>query len=263
MPPAAALLLMSAFLLALPWWLYPRSGPRPEIRGVLRLLWWLNVLYCRLVHRLVTERAPLPENGPAILIANHTCGIDHSILQAGCRRVLGFLIAREFYDFWAFRPLCRLIGCIPVRRDGRDLSATRAALRALEQGRVVPIFPEGRILPMSGREIGPGKPGAAFIALHARVPVIPAYIRGTPETNDVFRALRRPSHARVVYGPPVDLSDFPPDAPIDKEALNTVTDRLMNAIRALRDRSLKQGERQDADGKPPTPHGTVAARSDS
>src|SRR5262249_37408994 len=158
----------SAFVLALPWVLMPSRGPRPEIHGTLRALWWLNRLYCGFLHRLeLRALAPLPEHGPAILVANHTCGIDHMILQAGCWRVFGFLMAQEFYNYWAFRPICRVVGCIPVRRDGHDLAATRAALRALDEGRVVPIFPEGRILPKSGREFGEAKPGAAFIALHA------------------------------------------------------------------------------------------------
>ena len=61
---------------------------------------WLTIAYCGLWHRLKTNGwAPLPETGPAILIANHTCGIDHLILQAGCRRVLGFMIAREYYEW--------------------------------------------------------------------------------------------------------------------------------------------------------------------
>ena len=169
------------------------------------------------------------------------------------------MIAKEFYDFWVCRPFCRLIGCIPVRRDGRDLAAIRAALRALEEGRVVPIFPEGKILPTSGRELGEGKSGVAFIALHARVPVIPAYIRGTPETKNVWKALITPSRARVVFGPPIDLSDFPPGLPIDKPTLAAVTERLMDAIRELRLASLG---REDEGGGRAVPVSSAEANRD-
>ena len=231
--------LLSTLILFLPWALAPSRGTTPEIHGVIRVLWWLNLWYCHVVHRLQSAGpAPLPARGAAILIANHTCGIDHMLLQAGSRRLLGFIIAKEFYDFWVCRPFCRMIGCIPVRRDGRDLAALRAALRALEEGRVVPIFPEGKILPTSGRELGEGKSGVAFIALHARVPVIPAYIRGTPETKNVWKALITPSRARIVFGAPIDLSEFPPGLPIDKPTLAAVTERLMDAIRELRLASL-------------------------
>jgi 1-acyl-sn-glycerol-3-phosphate acyltransferase len=247
----AILLVLAVLVLVSPRALLPARGPRPEVHGLLRLLWWLNALYCAFLHRLESNApAPLPEHGPAILIANHTCGIDHMVLQAGCGRVLGFLIAREFYEFWACRPFCKLLRCIPVKRDGHDLAAIRAALRALEEGRVVPIFPEGRILPTSGRELGEGKPGAAFIALHARVPVIPAYIRGTPETNNVWKALVTPSQARVLFGPPIDLSEVARGRPNDKAVLAETTRRLMGAIDALRARGLEpeDGERGRVDG---------------
>ena len=233
------LVLLSFLVLFLPWVLVPSRGTSPEIFGVIRVLWRLNLWYCHVVHRLHSSApAPLPARGAAILIANHTCGIDHMLLQAASRRLLGFMIAKEFYDFWVCRPFCRMIGCIPVRRDGRDLAALRAALRALEEGRVVPIFPEGKILPTSGRELGEGKSGVAFIALHARVPVVPAYIRGTPETKNVWKALITPSRARIVFGAPIDLSEFPPDLPIDRPTLAAVTERLMDAIRDLRLTSL-------------------------
>lgn len=246
---AGSLLLGVAVILIAPWVLMTRPAERPEIHGHLTLLSWINQLYCAVWHRLdAGGPAPLPERGPAILIANHTCGIDHLVLQAGCRRVLGFMIAREYYEHWAIRPFCRMLRCIPVRRDGRDLAATRAALRALEEGRVVPVFPEGRILPTSGRELGPGRPGAAFIALHARVPVVPAYISGTPETNEIGRSLLTPSKARVVYGDPIDLSDMLARPPFEKETLAAVTERLMDAILALQARVA--AERNEAQCPP-------------
>ena len=227
-------LLSVAFLLA-PWVLMPTRHSEDEVRGVLRLLWGLNATICAFWYGLEAEGlAPLPEHGPAILIANHTCSIDPMLLQARCFRVLGFLIAKEFFDSPAFRPICRLLGCIPVRRDGSDLAATRAALRALKEGRIVPIFPEGRIVPTSGRELGEARPGAAFIVLHARVPVIPAYIWGTPATDDIWKAMRTPSRARVIFGRPIDVEEIAPNGPINKEALATVSDRLMGAIDGLR-----------------------------
>jgi 1-acyl-sn-glycerol-3-phosphate acyltransferase len=213
----------------------PRRKSCSEIQGFSELLWSLNALYCAVWHHFEASAfAPLPEHGPAILVANHTSGVDPMLLQASCRRRLGFLIAREFYEFWAFHWICKLLGCIPVRRDGHDLAATRAALRALEEGRIVPIFPEGRIVPKSGREFGEAKPGVAFIILHSRVPVIPAYIWGTPPTNQITKAMLTPSCSNVRYGPAIDLSDIPAGSQKDREVLAEVTERLMAAIHSLR-----------------------------
>jgi 1-acyl-sn-glycerol-3-phosphate acyltransferase len=109
---------------------------------------------------------------------------------------------------------------------------------------VLPLFPEGRILQTSGLEIGEGKPGVAFIATRAKVPVIPAYIRGTPRTNVLYKAFFTPSNARVIYGPPIDPSELavPEGHDEGREALQAATERLMDAIRALRDRSLREDE---------------------
>lgn len=236
------LMFLTALLLGSPWLLGPRRQLRgttkPEIRGFLSFSWWLNAAYCGFWHQLrANGLAPLPSEGPAILIANHTCGIDHMILQAKSRRVLGFMIAQEYYDFWACRWFCRKIRCIPVKRDGRDLSATRTGLRALKEGRVLPIFPEGKILPTSGEELDEIKPGAAFLAVHSRAPVIPAYIRGTPRTNLIGRSLYTPSRSRILFGPPIDLSDVDMDAAGDREAVAVVSERMKQALLALQKQS--------------------------
>ena len=238
--------LLAVSLLALAVLTRPRAPKDSEFSGFLAFLWCVNAAYCAIVHRLVTEPAPLPKTGPAILIANHTCNIDHFLLQVGTGRKLGFMIARDYYDIWAFRPFCRMIGCIPVNRDGKDTTATRTALRALKEGRVLPIFPEGRILKTSGEEIGEGKPGVAFLATRAKVPVVPAYIRGTPRENYFLRSFFSPSHARVYYGEPIDPSHFviPKGHDAERAALVATTQAMMDAIRALRARA----EREEAAG---------------
>jgi 1-acyl-sn-glycerol-3-phosphate acyltransferase len=236
------LLGMAAFLLVLPVASRPKSREGWEFSGILAFLWHVNAAYCVLVHRLKTESAPLPASGPAILIANHTCNIDHFLLQAGTGRKLGFMISRTYYDIWAIRPFCRMIDCIPVNRDGKDSTAARSALRALREGRVLPIFPEGRMYPTSGREIEKGKPGVAFIATKAKVPVVPAYIRGTPRSNKFLISFFSPSRSRVYYGEPIDPSHFviPEGHGAERAALASTTEAMMDAIRALKDRADRE-----------------------
>ncbi len=223
-----------------PWaWARSRVGGKPEIHGFLRVIEALNRLYCAVWHQLETQGpATLPEAGPAILISNHTCGIDHMLLQASCRRLLGFMVAREYYEAPAIHWICKYIGCIPVNRDGRDFSATRSAIRALKDGRVLPIFPEGHIVPASGRRFDDMKPGTAYLAIHAQVPVVPAFICGTPETDEIDDSLLTPSRAKVVFGEPIDLSDVDPDRAGDKAAQAEVSERFKRALLALQARAL-------------------------
>ncbi len=249
------LIALTVAFLAIPALLRPgrrhpdRPRPRSEFGPVLLSLWWIARAYTRLWHRLRFEGwAPLPADGPAILIANHTCCIDHLLIQSRARRVLGFVIARNMYELPVVHHFCVRAGCIPVDRDGRDLRAMRAALRALEEGRVVPIFPEGRITPQGGRTLGPIRSGAAFLALRSGVPVIPAFVSGTPESADIGPALRRRSRSRVIFGPPIDLSDFSPSQSADKEALARASERFERALRDLQTRSFGRAVREEPTG---------------
>ena len=54
-------------------------------------------LLASIEHRPARRRCPM--SGPAILISNHTCGIDHMLLQVDSRRLLGFMVAREYYEW--------------------------------------------------------------------------------------------------------------------------------------------------------------------
>jgi 1-acyl-sn-glycerol-3-phosphate acyltransferase len=239
------LLFLAILLLLIPGFLRGAShvgrdvAPTPEIRGLLGVLHRVFRLYCGIWHQLRTEGwAPLPEAGPAILISNHTCGIDHMLLQAASRRLLGFMIAREYFESRWLHGICSFIGCIPVNRNGRDVAAIRAALRALGEGRVVPIFPEGTIVPASGRRLGALRPGTAYIAIRAGVPVVPAYIIGTPPTDEILESLATPSRARLYFGEPIDLSDIAPDRAGDKAVQAVVNDRFQEALLALQARAF-------------------------
>ena len=216
-----------------------RSSTNLEIHGFLRVVGALDAFYCLFWHQLSTNgRAPLPKVGPAILISNHTCGIDHMLLQAASDRLLGFMVAREYYEGKWIHWICKAIGCIPVNRDGRDFSAMRAAIRALREGRVLPIFPEGHIVPESGRRLDEMKPGTAYLAIRAQVPVIPAYIWGTPETNEIINSLVTPSRARVIFGQPIDISDIDSSRAGDKGVQAEVSDRFKKALLDLQARAF-------------------------
>jgi 1-acyl-sn-glycerol-3-phosphate acyltransferase len=148
------------------------------------------------------------------------------------------MVAREYYEWPRIHGFCRLVRCIPVNRDGRDISATRAAFKALKEGRVLPIFPEGHIVPASGRRLDEMKPGTAFLAVRARVPVVPAYIWGTPETDQIGESLRSPSRARVIFGEPIDLSDIDAEAAGDRTVQAEVSERFKKAFLLLQARAF-------------------------
>src|SRR5207244_3606869 len=123
-------------------------------------------LFARLWHRC-TSGGPdrLPVTGPAILVANHPTQADPAFLIATCKRPPCFLQAKEYYDVFLLRQLFDWVGCIPVERDGREVSAVRLALRRLREGSVLGRFLEGDLTSVCQARKDQAKGGAALLAL--------------------------------------------------------------------------------------------------
>ncbi len=169
-------------------------------------------------------RPRLPIDGPAVVAVTHVSTVDPLLMQASCGRLLQWMIAREYYDLWWLGWAYRLAGCIPVRRGQRDVGAPREALRVLEAGGVVGIFPAGGIqLPDA-----PPRPlhlGAAQLALRAGVPLIPVRIRNMQHRGMAADLLRPHRGVVVEWGEPIGLDDLSP-RPREREALIEATGRL-------------------------------------
>lgn len=170
--------------------------------GWLNRLDGVNRLFCRHYHRLHPVRLPVPEEGPALVAANHVSGLDPLLLLASSPRPLRFLIAREEYERPGLSWLFRAVGCIPVDRSARPEQALRAALRALTAGEVVALFPHGRIH-LDGAPLRPLKPGVVWLAQRAGCPVLPARIEGVRGEGRVLPAVLLRSRAVVRVYPPV------------------------------------------------------------
>ena len=173
--------------------------PMPEMPGLLGVLHRFFRLYCGLWHQLRTDRwAPLPETGPAILISNHTCGIDHMLLQSSSRRLLGFMVAREYYEC-AMAALDLLVHRLHPGQSRRPRPGGDPGGRCGRWGKAASCRSSRRARSYRPRAVGSArlKPGTAYIAIRAGVPVVPAYIIGTPPTDEIFRSLATPSRARV------------------------------------------------------------------
>ncbi|MCP4125516.1 MAG: 1-acyl-sn-glycerol-3-phosphate acyltransferase [Gammaproteobacteria bacterium] len=164
--------------------------------GWMNLLDGFNRLFCYRYHRLNLVRLRIPRSGPAILAANHVSGLDPMLLLASARRPIRFLIAREEYERFGLNWLFRAIKCIPVDRETRPELALRAAMRSLQQGHVVAIFPHGRIhtdVDGSCRI----KPGALRLAQLTGADILPLRISGIRGAGHVVRGVVLRSRAQL------------------------------------------------------------------
>ncbi len=168
---------------------------------------WLNALdgfnrlFCRHWHRLDVPPLPLPASGPAIIVANHTAGLDPLLLMAVASRRLSFLIATEQYERRGLRGFFRRIGLIPVDRAGRPERALRHALERLDAGEVIAIFPQG-VIRLPGEPPKPLKGGAFWLAEQSGAPIVVVRIEGVARMGRVLGSILPRSRARMtVFGP--------------------------------------------------------------
>lgn len=198
---------------------------RPAVRWARRLVHY----YLGGYHRVEMPTAnTIPRQGPAILVCNHVSSLDPVILQAATPRLLTWMIAREYYEVRGLKWFFEAIGAIPVDRSGRDLAATRTALRSLHEGRVIGIFPEGRI--GEGGRLLPFQIGVALMAIKAKVPVIPAYLHGTMQDLNMTEPYLMPQRVRLAMGPAVKLDS----SNGERDGLEAATGRIHAAVDGLR-----------------------------
>ena len=111
-----------------------------------------------------TRRGRVP-SGPIVVAINHLSHVDPPIAGLAIRRPTRFLALDELWgNAWILDRLFRVFGAIPLPRTGRrPVAAIRAALRELERGGSVGVFPEGRRVQVWGdAEL---KRGAAWLSV--------------------------------------------------------------------------------------------------
>jgi 1-acyl-sn-glycerol-3-phosphate acyltransferase len=169
--------------------------------GGLHVNWldgWTRII-CRFLHRLPKQYIDLPETGPAIVVANHVSGLDPLLLVSASHRPIRFLIAREHYESKLMGWLYKIAKCIPVDRSGNPEKALRQALRSLNEGDVIALFPHGTIH-LDNDPPRKLKGGFAKLASWSNAPVFPVRIDGVTAQGKVLIAPFIPSHVHLTFG---------------------------------------------------------------
>jgi 1-acyl-sn-glycerol-3-phosphate acyltransferase len=176
----------------------------------------------------------VPATGACLIVANHSSVLDPPLVGGACPRRLTFLAKAELFDIPALGWLIRHLGAQPLRREGADPAALRTAQRVLAAGGALLVFPEGTRGPEGA--LREAKPGAALLAMHGGVPVVPAYVSGSGRAWPRGRRLPRPAKVVVTFGAPLR---FEPAAGAGrKKQYEDASRRMMAAIADLRDRAV-------------------------
>jgi acyl-[acyl-carrier-protein]-phospholipid O-acyltransferase/long-chain-fatty-acid--[acyl-carrier-protein] ligase len=202
---------------------------------------WIDApvgLLARLLYRVRAIGAShVPSSGGAVVIANHLSYVDVVALQLACPRPLRFVAYRGPGTGGLLEWVFRKAGVIPVSPDP-SAQWLKAAVRALAQGELVCLFPEGGIS-RTGQLMAVRK-GFELIARRAMVPVIPAAIDGLWGSVFSFAGNRYlwksprllPTPVCVVFGEPIPPGQA--DAATARRALLDLGADAFNERPALR-----------------------------
>jgi 1-acyl-sn-glycerol-3-phosphate acyltransferase len=181
----------------------------------------------------------IPAKGPVLLVANHSSFLDPPLVGGVAPRHLSFMAKAELFKVPLFGALIRGLNARPVRREGADAAALRTALRILQDGGVLLMFPEGTRGPEGS--LREPKPGAAMLAVMSGAPVVPVFVQGSGRAWPRGQKLPRPAKVTVTFGRPQVFERRSTDG--RKTDYEEVSRRIMAAIGRLADsRGVEAGE---------------------
>lgn len=144
----------------------------------------------------------LPREGGVVLAINHVSYLDFALAGRALlptRRLVRFMAKKALFEVPVIGSLMRGMKHISVdRKAGAD--AYRHAVRALDQGEIVGVFPEATI--SLSFELKEFKSGAARMAIAADAPIVPMVVWGgqrvwTKKHRPDLRRRRVPIEIRI------------------------------------------------------------------
>ena len=88
-------------------------------------------------------RDKIPADGPLIIAANHLSHIDPAFIMTATKRPVSYMSKKEHFDGAIRRLVFKQVGVIPVDREAGGTDALKGAIKILEEGGAIGIFPEG------------------------------------------------------------------------------------------------------------------------
>jgi 1-acyl-sn-glycerol-3-phosphate acyltransferase len=157
---------------------------------------------CRLYFRLGRRNIHyVPKTGGCLLAPNHASYLDPPMIACTlAHRVVHFLARDTLFKGFLGWYLTR-IGTMPLDRTKGDLGAIRLAIRELQAGKVLCLFPEGT-RSLDGR-LQEAKGGIGFLVAKAGVPVVPVYVQGSHRSYPKGARWIKPSKIVVHCGKPI------------------------------------------------------------
>jgi|TARA_Y100000310_G_scaffold80298_1_gene76949 1-acyl-sn-glycerol-3-phosphate acyltransferase len=176
----------------------------------------------------------LPKKGAFIVVANHASYMDHLIIMCTLvpylNRKVHFLSKKEHFSNPIKSMWHRWAGAIPLDRGPKGTEALRWAIKALKNGEIIGIHPEGT-RSLTGKLLK-AKTGVARLAFAARVPVVPIGLMGTFEILPKGKYIPKLKRSTMNIGKPMYFKKYY-NKKITKTLLRKITKEIMKEIARL------------------------------
>jgi len=158
-----------------------------------------SLIIFKLIFRLkIIGRENIPKTGPFVIVANHSSLLDGFVLVSSVKPKITFMSAAYLFKMPFVGNILRGVGAIPVQGKGNDIKLIKNAMKVLQAGGVLGIFPEGRIT--NEKDDFSAKAGAAYLAVKADVPIIPMAIKGAGKALPVGAKFPKLNRIKVKIG---------------------------------------------------------------
>lgn len=196
-------------------------------------------VFLRLVIRLVIDLIArvdiqglqnIPEGKSFVLATNHLGRLDVALLFYALEGDFILPVAEKYEHHWLFGPIGNAMGGLWLDRFNADVRSVREILARMKAGGALVIAPEGTR--SKTESMVEGKPGVAYLAAKAQVPIMPVALTGT-EDRLVLEHLKgfKKTDIKIVIGKPFSL---PPLRGKSRDILlKQYTDEIMCRIGVL------------------------------
>ena len=201
-----------------------------------RIVWFIaSNLFNSLCWLEIHGQSNVPEKGPFIMASNHLHLFDPPLVLAALPyREITVLAAEKWAESWPISWLLKSIRTIFVYRGEVDREALNKCLTVLDRDGILGLAPEGTRSRTGTMQRG--KPGVAYLATKADVPIVPVGVSGQNQIFAAWKRLRRP-HIVVRIGQPFRLE--PVSGRQKAQQLQARSDEVMRRIAALVSKELR------------------------
>ena len=177
-------------------------------------------LFCKVFFKyevIGIENVPL--EGNVIIAANHKSNLDPIFVASSMTtREVAAIAKKELFEHKVLGFILKKLNTIPIDRENTGIATVKQILRAIKDGYVLGLFPEGTRV--KGKEFGQAKAGLSLFASKGKANVVPI---------SVISSYKLFSRVKIYIGEPIDMSQYF-RAKLTNEDHERISEEIMQVI---------------------------------